>query len=145
MLFFPIRNEVAMLIADELQKIFPQLFQDETAQVTLDISDVSVRIFGRGKNVSFSTPVYFGGNFIPHSVRRSLSETPHLENVSLKTFFTIDEENFRIYLHHNNQMVSMNESGFREMLEEFIGVADEWRLILDENDQNDLIYINTPR
>ncbi len=133
-----------MLIADELQKLFPELFRDESTQITFDVSDVSVRIFGRQKNVSLSTPVYFGGNYIPQSVRLSLNQSLPLQNMTLKTFFSIDEENFRIYLHHNNVLESMNDASFRDLLDDFIWIAEEWRLFLDENDRNDLVYVSKP-
>lgn len=132
-----------MILSKEIQKLLPQILKDESAQVTFDLSNVSIRIFDKATQISFTTPVYFGGNYIPQSVRSSLNKPPALQGVTLKTMTTIDEENFSIYLHHHSHMQGINEENLLTLLEEFLWIADEWRLYLDEHDKNDLVYIHS--
>ncbi len=53
----------------------------------------------------------------------------------------IDENKFEISLRYLGDIETLNTRNFNEVLEEFSGIADRWRLILDEHDRNDLVYV----
>lgn len=133
-----------MTIAKEFKKIFQQLMQDSVAHMVVGGSDITIRVFDNGAMFSLSTEVYFGGNFIPKSVRACITkQPPFMRNSSIKTFLTVDEKNFHIYLNYLGHLNSMSTDSMRVILEEFSWLADEWHLYLDENDKNDLIYIHS--
>jgi hypothetical protein len=131
-----------MVIQKELKKLFHRLSKDDFAEVEMGGSNVLVRVFDQKSTLSLSTPVYFGGNFIPKSVRHCISmKAPFIHN-GIKTTLSVDEENFKIYLNYLGLTDNLNGDRFNDLLEEFAWLADEWRFYLDENDKNDLIHIH---
>jgi hypothetical protein len=129
-----------MVIQKELQKLYQQLLQDTVARIPVNGTDVTVRIL-EGSKLSLSTEVYFGGNFIPPSVRASLTKKLPATEGHIKTFFTIDEPNFRIYLNYLGHIQTLKNQAFDHLIEEFGWLAQEWRHFLDENDKHDLIHV----
>lgn len=129
---------------NELKKLFHQLIQEDMAQIELGGSNITVRVLDHASTFSLSTPVYFGGNFIPKSVRRcvSLKAPFNLENI--KTHLSVDELNFKVILHYLGSLDHLNGEKFKELLEEFSWLAEEWRLYLDEHDKNDLVHVKVP-
>lgn len=131
-----------MLIEKELEKIFHDLVTLDKTQVFLSENDVTISSFDHASKLILTTPIYFGGNYIPQSVRHGITKTPPFERCqTIKTFFTVDEGNFRIFLNFRGTTDDMNNKKFIHLLEDFCYLADEWRIYLDEHDKNDLIYI----
>lgn len=132
-----------MILEKDLKKLFQQLIHEEAAQIVLDGFDISVRIFDHASKLSLMTTVYNGGNFIPSSVRKSLSQKTFVkkELSSIKTTLSIDEKRYQINLHYLGGLENLNNQKFKELLEEFSFIADEWRLFLDEHDKNDLVHV----
>jgi hypothetical protein len=133
-----------MIIEKELKKIFHQLVKEDVAQIAIGGTDITIRVLDDASKFSLSTPVYFGGNFIPKSVRSCVSHKTPIANERIKTYLTIDEPNFKVYLNYLGNLEQLGQHGFGALLEEFTWVADEWRLILDEHDKNDLIHVRVP-
>lgn len=133
-----------MIMQNELKKLFHQLVREETAQIELGGSSITVRVLDQASTFSLTTPVYFGGNFIPKSVRRCVSLKAPFAPERLKTHLTVDENNFKIFLHYLGSLDHLNGEKFKELLEEFSWLADEWRLYLDEHDRNDLVHVRIP-
>lgn len=138
-------NDDAMIIEKELRKLIHQLVKEDVAHITLGGSDVLVHTFDNSTKISLSTIVYFGGNFVPLSVRKCLSSKPAFENGHLKTTLALDEEHFQITLNYVGGLDHLNKRMFIDLLEEFSWVADEWRLYLDEHDKNDLVHVRVPK
>lgn len=137
---------VIMIVSTELKKMFQQLVQDDVARIKVDGTDVLVRSFDHASKLFLSAPVYLGSNFIPRSVRKCASEkAPFARNDQVKTYLTIDEEQFQVLLNYVGKMDSVQNESFIHLLEEFSSLADKWRLYLDENDRNDLVYVRIPR
>jgi hypothetical protein len=134
-----------MIIEKELRKLLHRLVKEEIAQITLGASEVTVRVFDNSTKISLASSVYFGGNFIPKSVRNCLTQTPPFTYGHTKTFLAVDEENFRIILNYVGGLDHLNKRMFVDLLEEFSWLADEWRLHLDEHDKNDLIHVRMPK
>ncbi len=133
-----------MIIEKELKKIFHQLVKEEVAQIAVGGTDITIRVLDDASKFSLSTPVYFGGNFIPKSVRSCVAHKTSIPNERIKTHLTLDEPNFKIYLHYVGNIDHIRTHGFGQLLEEFSWLADEWRLILDEHDKNDLVHVRVP-
>lgn len=130
-----------MLIEKELKKIFRQLLQDDIAHIDVDGFDVTVRVFDQASKLSLSTPVYFGGNFIPKSVRTSLSQKVPFARDHVKAYLSVDENNYQINLNYLGRLNGLQNETFKGLLEDFSWLASEWRLFLDEHDKNDLIHV----
>ena len=131
-----------MLIAKDIQKLLGQLNFQENTHITVNDSDILIHFEQDKFNLSLSTVVYNGGNYIPSSVRRSLSRKFPFSHYSISTFLTIDEPSFQIVLNYVNKTVgSLSYIHFKDLLEEFGSIAEQWRAHLDENDKNDLVYV----
>lgn len=130
-----------MIVEKDLKKLFNQLIHDEVAQITLGGSDISIHMFERGAKLSLATPVYFGGNFIPKSVRKCISQKAPFDQSIINTNLTVDENSYQIRLNYMGSMNNLNTQEFVNLLEEFSFLADEWRNFLDENDKNDLVHV----
>jgi hypothetical protein len=129
-----------MLIEKDIQHILNQLSEGEATKVSLGGSDIFIRSIDNASKLSLITSVYYGGNYIPSSVRRCLSHKfPFYP--SMRTYLTLDESNFQIHLHYLGSIESLNQAHFKELIEEFSWIADEWRVYLDEHDKNDLVYV----
>lgn len=135
-----------MVVAKEIKKIFQQLLHDSIAQISVGGSDITIKIYDNATKFLLTTDVYFGGNFIPKSVRTCIAkQPPFLKETSIKTYLSVDEKEFRIFLNFIGVLDGVSGEKFRILLEEFSWIADEWRLYLDENDKNDLIHIHIKR
>lgn len=134
-----------MIVEKEFRKLVSQLVKEEIAQIVLGHSEVTVHVLDNASKISLSSSVYFGGNFIPKSVRKSITQTPSFEKGLMKTSLVVDEENFRISLNYLGGLNHLNKRMFVDLLEEFSWLADEWRLYLDEHDKNDLVYIHSQK
>lgn len=132
-----------MLIEKELQKIFRQLLQDDAVHIAVDGFDILVRVFDGTSKLFLCTSVYMGGNFIPKSVRTCLSQkATFLNNPTLiKTFLSVDEENYQITLNYIGRLEHIHNETFRILLEDFTSLATQWRDHLDEHDKNDLLHV----
>lgn len=133
-----------MLMKKDIKKLYNQLIHQEIAQIALDGNEITIRVFEDASKLSFSTPVYLGGNFIPKSVRLCVNKhihTPFKSSLMDMLSLTIDENNFQVDLHYVGQLENLNDIRFVDLLEEFSFAADEWRLFLDEHDKNDLVHV----
>lgn len=130
-----------MIVEKELKKIFRQLLQDDIVRIDVDGYTTTIRIFDHGSKLSLSTPIYFGGNYIPKSVRNALTKGGTFPAVQIKAFPSIDEKNFEIDLNYLGRLNILSNESFRDLIEEFTELANEWRQFLDEHDKNDLIHV----
>jgi hypothetical protein len=130
-----------MLLEKDVQKLFHQLVKNDHAQISLEGSNIAIRILEDATKLSLSTPVYYGGNYIPNSVRRSLKEDAPYEDASISTYLTIDESQYQIDLNYLGNIDHFDNEQFRILLEEFAWIASEWKYYLDNNDKKDLIYV----
>ncbi len=130
-----------MIIEKDLHKLFQQLTHDQVSQIDVNGANVVIRLVESGSKLAFSTPVYYGGNFIPSSVRQCLKQRNPFIN-SIGTFLTVDEKEYQIFLNYEGPFnLHIDKRLFLGLLEEFQWLADEWRAFLDEHDKNDLIYV----
>lgn len=130
-----------MVVEQDLQKLFQNLLKSDDATITVGGSDVLVRIVDQGAAVVLTTPIYSGGNYIPTSVRNSIKTTPPFSSTAIRTDLLLSEENFQVTLRYTGSTDNLNTESFRVLLEEYAWLADEWRLLLDEQDRNDRVHI----
>lgn len=130
-----------MIIEKDLKKLFQQLDHDDIAQISLGGSDIFIRVFDDASKISLITTVYDGGNFIPKSVRKGISQKSPFNSVSIKTSLAVDEKQYLVNLHYLGHLEHLNNQNFSKLLEEFTWLAHAWRAYLDEHDKNDLIRV----
>lgn len=131
-----------MIIKNDLKELFHQLGEtSEEAQVTISGVEITLRVFDHASKLSLHASVYFGGNYIPKSVRYSVSKIPPFPMGDLETYLTIDEPQFSIHLNYQSKMENITQHSFADVLEEFSIQADEWRLFLEERDRDDLVHV----
>jgi len=134
-----------MIVEKEFRKLVYQLVKEEIAQITLGTSLVTVHVLDNTTKLFLSSSVYFGGNFIPQSVRKGIEQKPSFEKGHIVTYLSVDEENFTVKVNYIGALEHLNKRMFVDLLEEFSWLADEWRHFLDEKDQNDLIHVRVPK
>lgn len=130
-----------MIVEKDLKKLFQQLENDNIAQISLGGSDISIKVFDDASKISLATPVYYGGNFIPKSVRQGITQKSLFNRASIKTTLSIDENEYLVNLFYLGHLDQMNNQKFSQLLEEFTWLAHAWRAYLDENDKNDRIPV----
>jgi len=132
---------VDMLLDQEAQRLFSELVKYDYTQIKLSGEIVSVRIFDNGGKILLSTTVYTGNRFIPNSVRQCVSQRLQIGEGSIRTFLKIDEKEFKIWLHFLGVTSVLDCVKFKNLLEEFNWIAEEWREILEEHGKRDLIHV----
>lgn len=134
-----------MLIEKDIKKLLEQLTHNEAINVAFDGSEIAIHVLDGASKLFLSTPVYSGGNYIPSSIRRCLSHKSPVHQTYINTFLTVDEQHFQVNLNYVGRAKPLTHIQLKELLEEFGLIAEEWRLYLDENDKNDLVYVRIPR
>jgi hypothetical protein len=134
-----------MLAQKELKKLFHQLLENEIAHIDLGGSNITIRFHSDESKFFLTTSVYFGGNFIPNGVRKCLTYKTPFSQENLKTYLTIHEDKFQIDLNYVGTLDNLNGEKFKDLLEEFSWLSDEWRLFLDDHDKNDIVHVRIPR
>ncbi|HEV8050970.1 MAG TPA: hypothetical protein VGP47_00630, partial [Parachlamydiaceae bacterium] len=82
-----------MIVEKEFRKLVHQLVKEEIAQIMLGNTSVTVHVLDNSTKISLSSTVYLGGNFIPKSVRKSITHTPAFDKGIIKTTLAVDEDN----------------------------------------------------
>lgn len=129
----------------QIKKMIPQVLQQlyffKRAEIdTGSIEPLSIHLSDNRSQISLFTVVYVGQEYIPNGVRTCLDKEAPFQN-PLRTYLTIDEEQYKIYLNYTDGIDHLSHETLNELLEEFNMAADEWRLYLDENDKKDLIHV----
>jgi len=103
---------------------------------------VNARIVNGTDKIYLSTPIYSGGNFIPQSVRECMDEkVPQPPECQMETYLSLDEEKYQIQLNYLGLANFSNVAEFKNLVECFCHIAEEWRFKIDENDKRDLLPI----
>ncbi len=130
-----------MVVQQEVQKLLHSLVIRESSMITIGSSEILVRLINKGDKVLLTTPVYYGGNYIPQKVREAATERRLIQSELISAELVINQDKFEIYLEYSEDAKNLDIDRFKEDLEEFAWLADEWRLILDQEDYNDRLHI----
>lgn len=129
------------MIQNTLMKVIHELHHTQHAEIEIDGFRISMSFIEDGNRVYFTTPVYYGDNYIPKSVRKCLTEQIPFAQNEIKVFFTVDEEQCRIDLNHIDYEEVIQKDKLPQLLSTFAWMAEQWRNLLEENDRHDLIHI----
>lgn len=130
-----------MIVENDIKRLIEELKKGKTTSFTFEGLDIAISVLDHSSKLFLATPVYFGGNYIPSSVRKCVSQKSPFDQFNMNTYLTIDENHFQISLNYLVQLSQLNSQSFRGLLEDFSTLAQEWRLFLDEHDKNDLIHV----
>lgn len=130
-----------MIEEKQLKQIFRELVDHEWVEMNLQGNPVSIQILDNASKLMLTAPVYTGSNYIPKSVRKSISEAVPFDQHMIRTYMHVIEDQYKIILHYLGRVEDLNHNNFHQILEEFCFLAEEWREFLDRHDKNDLIHI----
>ncbi len=131
-----------MVIDKEIRQWVGGLKEDGVSTVVVFGNPISVSVVDHGTKLFLASSVFEGGNYIPQSVRGCLIREAPFGSSYIKTFFKVDENHFSVSLHYVGSLDQLKDAEFRNLLEEFGYLTEEWRLYLDEHDKNDLVHIH---
>ena len=122
---------------DPLHRLYQHVKQDLAARLSLHGFDLSITYHEEHEQLTCITSVFSGGNYIPQSVRHAVKRT----SLALDTSeLLIDEERFQVHLVYRHVLPALTEGFVSEAVEAFLMEADEWRSLLDDYGQHDLVY-----
>jgi hypothetical protein len=122
---------------------YATLVHDGRLRLQREGFEIDSQLDSKRARVYIVTAVFNGGNFVPESVRRCLQgHGLHALDKSSDVRLIIDEEYHRVLL--LLQATVADDHSFEEILHDFLDLATEWRLILDEYGQQDLVYVKVP-
>ena len=89
-----------------------------------------------------ATPVFDGGGYLPASVRAAVSQAGLISSAGgVQAALVVDEELGMVSLHYQVVWSERSPVGFTSIVEEFVVVAEEWKRLLDEHGQQDLVWV----
>lgn len=135
-------EERVMLAEKEIERLISELIAAEIVHVDLNGSFITMKAFDNRSKLFLSTPVYFGSNYIPKSVRQCLGARAPFDSDQIRTNLKVDEDAYEVSLQYIGRIETINKDNFIGLLEEYCWLANRWREYLDEHDRNDLVYIN---
>ncbi len=117
-------------VQDNFQEVIKNLINGNVIHLTFNSSDISMKYVEDASKLSLSTAVYTGENYIPVSVRHSLSEKFQVSRPTIKTYLTINEQAFQINLNYLGETEFLDHHKFKELIEEFGIIAEKWQYYL---------------
>jgi len=131
-----------MVLQKDLAKTYEELIKGGQSLLFSSGSDISLQALEGGSKFLLSTPIYFGADYLPGSVREAAKKIPPFDlHQTLLTSIKIDEEQFRVYLTYLGASLDLAQDKFKHTLAEFDYLASEWRIYLDEHEKKDLIWV----
>lgn len=130
-----------MTVQHEVQKLFHSLIHRESGIIVVGGSEILVRMIDHGEKIKLTTPVYCGGNYMPAKVRQAASNKNLIRSDFINYELIIKEQTFEVILVYVEDTHALDLKRLKEDLEEFAWLADEWRLLLDQEDHNDRIHV----
>lgn len=131
-----------MVIQKNINDITSLLSTGNSIYITVANSNIQLKSFCDNKKIELKTDVYKGENYIPQSVRSSVSGKSMLKDLNAFSYLTIDEENYMVYLSSTSNLELLSEKDFVNELEDFSFQAEKCRIYLDERDKDDLVYVH---
>ncbi|KAF3362565.1 Uncharacterized protein PHSC3_000804 [Chlamydiales bacterium STE3] len=134
-----------MLVENDLKRLFDELKLLKSTHLSVNGCNITIKILEHPSKVYLGTTVYFGGNYIPKSVRNCINQKAPFDHSFIKTYLTVDEGQFQIALNYTGDSPPLTSLKFRQLIEEFSFLAQEWQQVLDEHDKNDLVYVRAKK
>lgn len=125
-----------------LDALCAQILSHQQGSIQISQFFVELTLLEKGELISLRTIIYEGGDYLPQSIRlcihggelRVTAGNIHVE-------LMIDEENKSVLLHAQMEWKAGSIGDLRELLHEFVQLAEEWRRLLDDYGEQDLIYV----
>ena len=130
-----------MLVGKEIKKALDRLNSGNTVEFVYEGSPVMAQLVDESSKIILSSTVYNGVSYIPKSVRTSLANKQTFLNPHIRTFLTVDESRFCVFLNYIGHSNAITDDNLTKLFFEFGKIAEKWRNYLDENDKKDLLPI----
>jgi hypothetical protein len=133
-----------MLLEHDINRLLTDLFDKKKGEISLHGVPLSLRLdeFAASK-FHVTTPVFFGDNYIPNSVRTGLKENPAFTKHAIHTRFLVDEERYLVILQHSDILSGKTKTDLYHLLNEFSQLALDWIAFLDQRGKSDLVYVKS--
>ncbi len=128
----------------DLNNFYKNLINNKFVNYTYETVTIQLALVEDGQSIVLTALIYSGDGYIPPSVRDSINKEVATKQIS----FVIDEKTHQIYLRHLQNIFSwqlLNQQEFFSILETFSESVEKWRLLLDQKDRNDLIYVTSKK
>lgn len=123
-----------------IRDLMQELRVKQSARITFKGNEIFLEMKEDGDKIHFQAAVFEGDNYIPPSVRNGIKQkVPFMDNF-FKAYLTIDEEQFKVLLHHDEPSRTTSSNLFTQ-IDRFSFLAEEWREFLDHNGKRDLIPV----
>ena len=127
-----------------LQRLYKRLQVTPMTRGTVGPFDLEIQYMPTKHELFYATSVFHGGNYVPDSVRGAVRETGVFAQAGgsdCRLF--IDEVAFQVVLAYRVAWSTEDEKAFHSLTADFLAMAEEWRLLLDEYGDQDLIRVPT--
>ncbi len=124
-----------------IKDLVDHLKHNRKADVPVNGFMVAIEYAPVGALLNMKTTVYQAVNYIPPSVRQCLSPQFKGPISPLRTFLHLDEEKYAVSLNFDESIQHITQDTLTYLLEEFSWVAEEWRRLLEDHDQRDLLHV----
>ena len=134
-----------MLVEKEVQKVINQLAEGDPVRVSCNGSELMIRFVDESSKLLITALVYDGNNYIPMSVRKCLTHKLPFTSPSIPTFLTVDEPHYQINLNYLGRAQPLHHGDFKDLINDFGHLANEWHFYLNEHGKQDLIHVRSPK
>lgn len=134
-----------MLVDKSFKHLVHQLLNGQVMHVSFGEFALTIHYVDENSKIVITTPVFNGGNYIPPSVRCSISHRGPGFHSKIRSYLTVDEGHFQVVLNYLGQAENLKQDELKLLLEEFNYIAEEWREYLEQHGKNDLIRISVKK
>ena len=121
--------------------LFNQFLLWRYSTVTVEGFDFHVNISPATYQFEITTTIYQGQGEIPQSIRERAATNVVFGYDIPKTKLFIDERNHRVMMRYREAFDQMHYPRFSEIFEELVWIAEQWKNVLDKNDQSDYDFV----
>lgn len=124
-----------------VKNIISKLHHHRLVELKLNNCRITCQLSSASNILSIKAVVYEGENYIPPSVRECISKSFLTPSSSLNATLSVVEETYEIVLGLSEQIYPLTEEFFLHFLQEFNWLSEEWRRILDDYGERDLLPV----
>ncbi|MBS0622841.1 MAG: type III secretion system chaperone [Verrucomicrobia bacterium] len=132
--------------SENVKRLYKRLLVTPAARGTVGRFDVEFQYMPTKGELFCATAVFYGGNYIPLSVRQAVQSTGlFAASGSSEVRLFIDEIDYQVVLAYRSAWAVGDAEAFERILLDFLDLAEEWRRLLDEYGDQDLIRVPKPK
>ena len=130
-----------MLNQEEMEQVMFKLMTDLQVEMNINGLAILLKLSDDMQQLELTTPVFYGGNYIPQSIRRGIQAEALFHPSTIKPTLFVDEVQFQVMLTYAGNVEEEGFKALKEVLDEFVWIAKEWRFVLERHGKEDLQFI----